>query len=93
MSSNQLLIDSAMYLLTINLPTQREALHKRIGEITEVAAMCDVNVICYQEAWRKYGLYPCSQSVPHSHKHMVPFLSISSSLPFLLLHEREDPLV
>jgi beta-ureidopropionase len=30
---------------------QRDALHKRIVEITEAAACCNVNVLCYQEAW------------------------------------------
>nr|XP_014344811.1 PREDICTED: beta-ureidopropionase [Latimeria chalumnae] len=42
---------------TIVLPTdapvaeQVAALHRRIGEIVEVAAMCGVNIICFQEAW------------------------------------------
>nr|XP_034954524.1 beta-ureidopropionase isoform X4 [Zootoca vivipara] len=41
----------------IQLPTdapvaeQITALHKRIEEIVEVAAMCGVNVICFQEVW------------------------------------------
>uniref|UniRef100_A0A8D0E067 Beta-ureidopropionase n=1 Tax=Salvator merianae TaxID=96440 RepID=A0A8D0E067_SALMN len=41
----------------IPLPTeapvaeQKTALHKRIEEIVEVAAMCGVNVVCFQEAW------------------------------------------
>ncbi|XP_023964446.1 beta-ureidopropionase isoform X1 [Chrysemys picta bellii] len=41
----------------IPLPTdtpvaeQVAALHRRIEEIVEVAAMCGVNVICFQEAW------------------------------------------
>ncbi|KAG8182531.1 hypothetical protein JTE90_002065 [Oedothorax gibbosus] len=30
---------------------QRDALHKRIREIVEIAAQCGVNVICFQEAW------------------------------------------
>lgn len=30
---------------------QIAALHKRIGDIVEVAAMCGVNIICFQEAW------------------------------------------
>ncbi|XP_054717163.1 beta-ureidopropionase-like [Uloborus diversus] len=30
---------------------QREAIHKRIEEIIEVAAQCGVNIICFQEAW------------------------------------------
>ncbi|KAL3857684.1 hypothetical protein ACJMK2_012326 [Sinanodonta woodiana] len=30
---------------------QLEALHKRISEIIEVAALCDVNIVCMQEAW------------------------------------------
>uniref|UniRef100_A0A8C3LC67 Beta-ureidopropionase n=1 Tax=Chrysolophus pictus TaxID=9089 RepID=A0A8C3LC67_CHRPC len=41
----------------IPLPTdtavavQVAALHRRIEEIVEVAAMCGVNIICFQEAW------------------------------------------
>ncbi|XP_019394946.1 PREDICTED: beta-ureidopropionase [Crocodylus porosus] len=41
----------------IPLPTdspvaeQVAALHKRIEEIVEVAAICGVNVVCFQEAW------------------------------------------
>ncbi|XP_077164854.1 beta-ureidopropionase isoform X1 [Paroedura picta] len=41
----------------IPLPTdalvaeQVAALHKRIEEIVEVAAMCKVNIVCFQEAW------------------------------------------
>ncbi|KAM4049159.1 beta-ureidopropionase [Anomaloglossus baeobatrachus] len=41
----------------IQLPTsspvaeQVNALHRRIAEIVEVAAMCDVNIVCFQEAW------------------------------------------
>ncbi|KAM4809204.1 beta-ureidopropionase [Rhinophrynus dorsalis] len=41
----------------IQLPTtdpvmaQVTALHKRIADIVEVAAMCDVNIVCFQEAW------------------------------------------
>ncbi|KAL1269746.1 hypothetical protein QQF64_032035 [Cirrhinus molitorella] len=27
------------------------ALHKRVGEMVEVAAMCGVNIVCFQEAW------------------------------------------
>ncbi|KAJ6659071.1 hypothetical protein lerEdw1_019374 [Lerista edwardsae] len=41
----------------IPLPTdapvaeQVTALHRRIEEIVEVAAMCGVNIVCFQEAW------------------------------------------
>ncbi|XP_018412891.1 PREDICTED: beta-ureidopropionase isoform X2 [Nanorana parkeri] len=41
----------------IQLPTtspvaeQVNALHRRIAEIVEVAAMCGVNIVCFQEAW------------------------------------------
>ncbi|XP_054248913.1 beta-ureidopropionase [Indicator indicator] len=41
----------------IPLPTdtavavQVAALHKRIEEIVEVAALCGVNIVCFQEAW------------------------------------------
>ncbi|XP_077995265.1 beta-ureidopropionase-like [Glandiceps talaboti] len=30
---------------------QVEALHQRIGEMVEAAALCNVNIICFQEAW------------------------------------------
>ncbi|OXB64664.1 hypothetical protein ASZ78_008740 [Callipepla squamata] len=32
------------------------ALHRRIEEMVEVAAMCGVNIICFQEAWSEYFL-------------------------------------
>ncbi|XP_069817295.1 beta-ureidopropionase [Dendropsophus ebraccatus] len=41
----------------IQLPTtspvaeQVNAMHRRIAEIVEVAAKCDVNIVCFQEAW------------------------------------------
>nr|CAB3267520.1 beta-ureidopropionase [Phallusia mammillata] len=33
------------------IPDQIEKLHKRIGDITEAAALCGVNILCFQEAW------------------------------------------
>ncbi|XP_064210292.1 beta-ureidopropionase isoform X2 [Anguilla rostrata] len=42
---------------SIVLPTdapvmeQITALHRRVGEMVEVAAMCGVNIVCFQEAW------------------------------------------
>ena len=33
---------------------QRDAIHKRIESILEVAALCGVNVVCLQEAWSKF---------------------------------------
>ncbi|XP_063769109.1 beta-ureidopropionase isoform X2 [Pseudophryne corroboree] len=41
----------------IRLPTtspvkeQVSSLHRRIAEIVDVAAMCDVKIVCFQEAW------------------------------------------
>lgn len=32
-------------------PPQIIALHNRVGEILEVAAMCGVNIVCFQETW------------------------------------------
>ncbi|XP_061458818.1 beta-ureidopropionase isoform X2 [Rhineura floridana] len=41
--------------LPTNAPVAEQvtALHKRIEEIVEVAAMCGVNVICFQEVWKR----------------------------------------
>jgi beta-ureidopropionase len=36
---------------TASILDQREALYKRIKEITHTAWLCGVNIICYQEAW------------------------------------------
>ncbi|KAK7464033.1 hypothetical protein BaRGS_00037957 [Batillaria attramentaria] len=36
---------------TATIPEQRDALHKRISEIAEAAALCGVNILCMQEAW------------------------------------------
>ncbi|XP_070573348.1 beta-ureidopropionase-like [Ptychodera flava] len=36
---------------TAPVADQRDALHQRIGEIVETAALCNVNIVCFQEAW------------------------------------------
>ena len=38
------------------LADQRNAIHKRIAELIHAAHLCDVNVICMQEAWSKNQL-------------------------------------
>ncbi|XP_069475964.1 beta-ureidopropionase [Ambystoma mexicanum] len=40
-------------VLPTNKPVgeQVAALHKRIGDIVEVAGLCGVNIVCFQEAW------------------------------------------
>ena len=39
------------------LQHQREAIHKRISEMIEVAGTCGVNVVCMQEAWSMWQFY------------------------------------
>lgn len=34
----------------MSLP-QVAAMHSRIAEMVEVAAMCGVNIVCFQETW------------------------------------------
>ena len=36
---------------TAPLNAQREAIHERLGNVIEAAALCGVNVLCFQEAW------------------------------------------
>lgn len=36
---------------TAPIAEQRAALHARISCMTEAAALCGVNIICFQEAW------------------------------------------
>ena len=38
---------------TAPVSQQREAIHNRMREIIEIAALCKVNVMCFQEAWSK----------------------------------------
>ncbi|KAJ8379529.1 hypothetical protein SKAU_G00003070 [Synaphobranchus kaupii] len=46
------LIQNAIVLPTDAPVTEQiTALHRRVGEMVEVAAMCGVNIICFQEAW------------------------------------------
>uniref|UniRef100_A0A3P8VNB5 Beta-ureidopropionase n=1 Tax=Cynoglossus semilaevis TaxID=244447 RepID=A0A3P8VNB5_CYNSE len=33
---------------------QINAIHQRVGQMVEVAAMCDVNIICLQETWSEF---------------------------------------
>lgn len=42
--------------LTLHSSLQISALHSRVGEIVEVAAMCGVNIVCFQEAWSESQL-------------------------------------
>lgn len=35
------------------LTCQVTALHRRMEAVVEVAAVCGVNIICFQEAWSK----------------------------------------
>lgn len=37
-----------------SIACQRAALHDKITHMTEAAADCGVNVLCYQEAWSEY---------------------------------------
>ncbi|XP_066546335.1 beta-ureidopropionase [Amia ocellicauda] len=43
---------------------QITALHKRIGEIVEVASMCGVNIMCFQEAWTMPFAFCTREKVP-----------------------------
>ncbi|XP_035236104.1 beta-ureidopropionase isoform X2 [Anguilla anguilla] len=46
------LIQNAIVLPTdAPIMEQITALHRRVGEMVEVAAMCGVNIVCFQEAW------------------------------------------
>lgn len=47
-----------MDFLTVDMShNQVAALHRRIEEIVGVAAMCGVNIVCFQEAWSEYFLW------------------------------------
>lgn len=48
------LSSSHCWLSILILLSQITALHKRVGEMVEVAAMCGVNIVCFQEAWSEY---------------------------------------
>ncbi|XP_053557964.1 beta-ureidopropionase [Bombina bombina] len=56
----------------IPLPTtdpviaQVSALHKRIAKIVEVAAMCGVNIVCFQEAWTMPFAFCTREKLPWS---------------------------
>lgn len=36
------------------ITVQRSSLHEKITKIVEAAALNNVNVICFQETWRKF---------------------------------------
>ncbi|XP_065889908.1 beta-ureidopropionase-like [Dysidea avara] len=50
---------------------QMAALHKRLQDITEVAALCGVNVICYQEA--------CSMPFAFCTREKIPWMEFAES--------------
>jgi beta-ureidopropionase len=39
---------------TAPIKAQRDAILERVGKIVDVAALCGVNVLCFQEAWSEY---------------------------------------
>ena len=41
-----------------NVVVQREALYQRMAEIIKAAALAQVNVLCFQEAWSKWCHLP-----------------------------------
>ncbi|KAG9354652.1 hypothetical protein JZ751_001365 [Albula glossodonta] len=60
------LIQNAIVLPTdVPIDEQITALHRRVGEMVEVAAMCGVNIVCFQEAWSEYLLHSPSSPLPH----------------------------
>jgi beta-ureidopropionase len=36
---------------TAPIKAQRDAILERVGKIVDAAALCGVNVLCFQEAW------------------------------------------
>lgn len=49
---------------TAPISEQRNAIHERIKQIVEVAALCKVNIICFQEAWTMPFAFCTREKVP-----------------------------
>ncbi|KAI1900693.1 hypothetical protein AGOR_G00052530 [Albula goreensis] len=59
------LIQNAIVLPTdVPIVEQITALHRRVGEMVEVAAMCGVNIVCFQEAWTMPFAFCTREKVP-----------------------------
>uniref|UniRef100_A0A8B9JTY5 Ureidopropionase, beta n=1 Tax=Astyanax mexicanus TaxID=7994 RepID=A0A8B9JTY5_ASTMX len=50
---------------------QITALHKRVGEMVDVAAACGVNIVCFQEAWTLLNAF---HDLPHLPSYFAPVL-------------------
>lgn len=58
---------------------QRLALHKRISSITSLASKAGVNIICFQETWRKWLLISSNQQSTLS---LIIFVGDNLDMPF-----------
>lgn len=69
------------------LNCQVSALHRRIEAIVEVAAMCGVNIICFQEAWSKslLGCFLCHLQTRVCCRHVAKsvYYPIKNKIAFL----------
>lgn len=52
---------------TALIAEQRDALHKKIGDIAEVAALSGVNILCLQEAWNMPFAFCTREKFPWCH--------------------------
>ncbi|CAE1312823.1 UPB1 [Acanthosepion pharaonis] len=65
---------------TATVSEQRSALHKRICEIIEAAALCKVNILCFQETWPMPFAFCTREKYPWSEFAECPYTGPTTSL-------------
>lgn len=73
-------------------PPQIDAMHSRVGEMVEVAAMCGVNVVCFQETWSERSPWSGTSHCDTSQSQRTPTcLLLPTAMPFAFCTREKEP--
>ena len=76
----------------MSIPSQINALHSRVGEIVEVAAMCGVNIVCFQETWSECFQNLCIYNMLDIRmQKRYTEVSLSAVMPFAFCTREKEP--
>lgn len=79
----------------VNISFQINAIHSRVGEIVEVAAMCGVNIICFQETWSEHFLLSladvCFHQSSGGFRRDKSGISVFTAMPFAFCTREKEP--
>lgn len=63
-------------------------MHNRIGEIIGVAAMCGVNIVCFQETWSELFYGSHNIHISHLLRNYYSYFKNTDPVTFVKLHHQ-----